>query len=113
MSAHEYFLHTSLIAAPCDSPNCSHTFEMFKNNGPGCSGSGGMGLSDVVTFAFSAFPFSVAVKIATGNDHEVQQDIAEYAVMLAVLLVIVISTVRLIVNDSNTVYSQVGSSLTQ
>jgi Flp pilus assembly pilin Flp len=39
------------------------------------------------------------------------QDIAEYAVMLAVILVIVIGTVRLIGNNSNLVFSQVSSSL--
>jgi Flp pilus assembly pilin Flp len=40
------------------------------------------------------------------------QDIAEYAVMLAVILVIVIGTVRLIGSNANGVFSQVSSSLT-
>jgi len=39
------------------------------------------------------------------------QDIAEYAVMLAVILVIVVGTVRLIGSNANNVFSQVGSSL--
>ena len=39
------------------------------------------------------------------------QDIAEYAVMLAVILVIVIGTVRLIGSNANNVFSQVGSAL--
>jgi Flp pilus assembly pilin Flp len=39
------------------------------------------------------------------------QDIAEYAVMLAVILVIVVGTVRLIGANSNNVFSQVGSAL--
>ncbi len=39
------------------------------------------------------------------------QDIAEYAVMLAVILVIVIGTVRLIGTNSNTVFSQVASTI--
>lgn len=39
------------------------------------------------------------------------QDIAEYAVMLAVILVIVIGTVRLIGSNANTVFSHVGSSI--
>lgn len=39
------------------------------------------------------------------------QDIAEYAVMLAVILVLVIGTVRLIGTNSNTVFSQVASSI--
>jgi len=41
------------------------------------------------------------------------QDVAEYAVMLAVILVIVIGTVRLIGGNANNVFSQVGSSLAQ
>jgi Flp pilus assembly pilin Flp len=41
------------------------------------------------------------------------QDVAEYAVMLAVILVIVIGTVRLIGGNANNVFSQVSSSITQ
>jgi Flp pilus assembly pilin Flp len=39
------------------------------------------------------------------------QDIAEYAVMLAVILVIVVGTVRLIGSNANNVFSQVSSSI--
>lgn len=39
------------------------------------------------------------------------QDIAEYAVMLAVILVIVIGTVRLIGSNANSIFSQVGSAI--
>jgi len=39
------------------------------------------------------------------------QDIAEYAVMLAVILVIVVGTVRLIGSNANTVFSSVASSM--
>jgi Flp pilus assembly pilin Flp len=39
------------------------------------------------------------------------QDIAEYAVMLAVILVIVIGTIRLIGTNANTVFSNVASSI--
>jgi Flp pilus assembly pilin Flp len=39
------------------------------------------------------------------------QDIAEYAVMLAVILVIVVGTIRLIGTSSNTVFSEVGSTI--
>ena len=39
------------------------------------------------------------------------QDIAEYAVMLAVILVIVVGTIRLIGSNANNVFSQVGSSI--
>ena len=43
--------------------------------------------------------------------NEQGQDIAEYAVMLAVSLVIVVGTVRLIGSNANTVFSQVASSI--
>jgi len=39
------------------------------------------------------------------------QDIAEYAVMLAVILVLVVGTVRLIGSNANTAFSQVASSI--
>jgi Flp pilus assembly pilin Flp len=39
------------------------------------------------------------------------QDIAEYAVMLAVILVIVVGTVRLIGSNANNVFSQVASAV--
>jgi Flp pilus assembly pilin Flp len=39
------------------------------------------------------------------------QDIAEYAVMLAVILVIVIGTVKLIGTNSNNVFSSVASQI--
>jgi Flp pilus assembly pilin Flp len=41
------------------------------------------------------------------------QDIAEYAVMLAVILVLVIGTVRLIGGNANNAFSSVASSLSQ
>jgi Flp pilus assembly pilin Flp len=45
--------------------------------------------------------------------NEEGQDIAEYAVMLAVILVIVIGTVRLIGSNANTAFSQVASQIAQ
>jgi Flp pilus assembly pilin Flp len=39
------------------------------------------------------------------------QDIAEYAVMLAVILVIVVGTIRLIGSNANNVFSEVGSAI--
>ena len=38
------------------------------------------------------------------------QDIAEYAVMLAVILVIVVGTIRLVGSNANNVFSAVASS---
>jgi Flp pilus assembly pilin Flp len=39
------------------------------------------------------------------------QDIAEYAVMLAVILVIVVGTIRLIGTNANNVFSNVASAI--
>ncbi len=39
------------------------------------------------------------------------QDIAEYAVMLAVILVIVVGTIRLVGSNANNVFSQAASSI--
>ena len=39
------------------------------------------------------------------------QDIAEYSIMLAVILVIVVGTVKLIGSNAGNVFSQVGSSI--
>jgi Flp pilus assembly pilin Flp len=39
------------------------------------------------------------------------QDIAEYAVMLAVILVIVVGTIKIIGGKSNNIFSEVASSL--
>jgi Flp pilus assembly pilin Flp len=39
------------------------------------------------------------------------QDIAEYAVMLAVILVLVVGTIRLIGSNANTVFSNTASSV--
>ena len=45
--------------------------------------------------------------------NEEGQDIAEYAVMLAVILVIVIGTIRLIGGNANNVFSSVANSISQ
>jgi Flp pilus assembly pilin Flp len=50
-----------------------------------------------------------ALRNALSNEEG--QDIAEYAVMLAVILVIVIGTVRLIGGNANNAFSTVGSTL--
>jgi len=42
---------------------------------------------------------------------ETGQDIAEYAVMLAVILVLVVGTIRLIGSNANNAFSNVASSL--
>jgi len=42
---------------------------------------------------------------------EAGQDIAEYAVMLAVILAVVVGTIRLIGSNANNVFSAVGSAI--
>lgn len=43
--------------------------------------------------------------------HDEGQDIAEYAVMLAVILVIVVGTIRLVGSNANNVFSSAASSI--
>ena len=43
--------------------------------------------------------------------HDEGQDIAEYAIMLAVILVIVVGTIRLVGSNANNVFSQAASSI--
>ena len=52
---------------------------------------------------------SKVLKALWSNQHG--QDIAEYAVMLAVILVIVVGTIRLVGSNANKVFSSVASSV--
>ena len=45
------------------------------------------------------------------NDDEQGQDIAEYAVMLAVILLLVVGTIKLIGTNANNTFSNVASTL--
>jgi Flp pilus assembly pilin Flp len=55
---------------------------------------------------------SIMMSIVRNLWHEDQgQDIAEYAVMLAVILVIVVGTIRLVGGNANNVFSSVGSAV--
>jgi Flp pilus assembly pilin Flp len=52
------------------------------------------------------------MKLAHRLWHEdIGQDIAEYAVMLAVILVLVVGTVRLVGSSANNVFSNAASSI--
>jgi Flp pilus assembly pilin Flp len=53
------------------------------------------------------------LKLWTNNvwSSEEGQDVAEYSIMLAVVLVIVVGTVRLIGSNAGNVFSQVGSAI--
>jgi len=54
-------------------------------------------------------PVIATIRQLWTEDHG--QDVAEYAVMLAVILVIVIGTVRLIGGNANNVFNQVQSQM--
>jgi Flp pilus assembly pilin Flp len=54
---------------------------------------------------------SIRNKVLSLWREEQGQDIAEYAVMLAVILVIVVGTIRLIGSNANNVFSSVASSI--
>ena len=59
-----------------------------------------------VTMTQKLRQFLVAAALSTEG-----QDVAEYAIMLAVVLVIVVGTVRMIGSNAGTVFSQVASSI--
>lgn len=50
----------------------------------------------------------VVSRLISGEDG---QDIAEYAIMLAVILAVVVGTIRLIGSNANNVFSSVASSI--
>ena len=50
-------------------------------------------------------------RILRACSDEQGQDIAEYAVMLAVILIIVVGTIKLIGSNANSTFSNVGSSM--
>ena len=50
----------------------------------------------------------IFAKLWQGDDG---QDIAEYAVMLAMILVLVVGTIRLVGSNANNVFSTVASSI--
>jgi Flp pilus assembly pilin Flp len=49
--------------------------------------------------------------LQTLGSNQQGQDIAEYAVMLAVILVLVVGTIRLVGSNANNVFSSVASSV--
>ena len=53
----------------------------------------------------------MACVLKTFWSDEEGQDVAEYAVMLAVILVILVGTIRLIGANASNVFSQVGSTI--
>jgi Flp pilus assembly pilin Flp len=72
--------------------------------------SGFYNTKDVIAWKFKEMePVSKFLQSLCSDDSG--QDIAEYAVMLAVILVIVVGTVRLIGSNASNVFSSVGSSI--
>jgi Flp pilus assembly pilin Flp len=59
-------------------------------------------------FSRKALPMPQLFVLVSSEDG---QDIAEYAVMVAVILIIVVGTLRLIGSNSNTVFSSVASAI--
>jgi len=56
---------------------------------------------------------AAAAQMQSAGFSDVGQDIAEYAVMMAVILVLVAGTVRLIGSSATNTFATVGSSITQ
>jgi Flp pilus assembly pilin Flp len=67
-----------------------------------------VGAVEAVALAWKERPVKNLLRLLGG---EQGQDIAEYAVMLAVILVLVVGTVRLIGSNANTVFSNAASSI--
>jgi pilus assembly protein Flp/PilA len=89
---------------------CVH-YDFFNSDAWICSGRSVSRLAILEVKAVSEKRSPVAKLLQHLWQDEQGQDIAEYAVMLAVILVIVVGTVRLIGSNANTVFSQVGSAI--
>jgi Flp pilus assembly pilin Flp len=72
-------------------PSLAQSFSLKTDSGPG-----GEHMSNLINRLWS---------------EDAGQDIAEYAVMLAVILVLVVGTVRLIGSNANNVFSNTASSI--
>ena len=73
-----------------------------------------VGIISYTSFAHNTIPEAGGYMVQFFKDickDEQGQDIAEYAVMLAVILVLVIGTVRLIGGNANNVFSGVASNM--
>lgn len=67
-------------------------------------------MSNTKIVNFGGYMFEVVHRLWCGEEG---QDIAEYAVMLAVILVLVVGTIRLIGTNANNAFSAVASSIAQ
>jgi Flp pilus assembly pilin Flp len=100
---------------------CSYSREPCRLNGPLPNGGPGPNLVTVVKKSCRREAYRSRPPQMEGEEmakflkrlwsEEEGQDIAEYAVMLAVILVIVVGTIRLIGGNANNVFSSVSSSI--
>jgi Flp pilus assembly pilin Flp len=105
-----------LLAPPENLTLASSLLERFVKDSTTSSGRAIDNLSfgghDADSYARSATPGVVMVEVLSRLWAEDRgQDIAEYAVMLAVILVIVVGTIRLIGSNANNAFSSVASSI--
>jgi Flp pilus assembly pilin Flp len=75
------------------------------------SGLGRQGYSSFENENFNREGPLVTYKLSRLLTDEEGQDIAEYAVMLAVILVLVVGTIRLVGSNANNAFSQAASSI--
>ena len=75
------------------------------------SWSGGDGHGGSPSMALLPRGFGVILKSLQLWKDDTGQDIAEYAVMLAVILVLVVGTIRLVGSNANNAFSSVASSI--
>jgi Flp pilus assembly pilin Flp len=69
------------------------------------------GLRDLPVFVSQTGGIKMKKFVRSLWNNQDGQDIAEYAVMLAVILVIVVGTIRLVGSNANNVFSSVASSV--
>jgi Flp pilus assembly pilin Flp len=69
------------------------------------------GLRDLPVFVSQTGGIQMKKFVRSLWNNQDGQDIAEYAVMLAVILVIVVGTIRLVGSNANNVFSSVASSV--
>jgi Flp pilus assembly pilin Flp len=70
-----------------------------------------MAKSDRTAFQVSSRSAQISNFLQTLRSNQQGQDIAEYAVMLALILVLVVGTIRLVGSNANNAFSSVASSI--
>jgi Flp pilus assembly pilin Flp len=70
-----------------------------------------MAKSDRTAFQVSSRSAQISNFLQALRSNQQGQDIAEYAVMLALILVLVVGTIRLVGSNANNAFSSVASSI--